>query len=479
MKAVVFLCLLFLTMPVVAQDGILWTTTLGTASADGARDAALTHDGGFMIVGYTFSVTADHSEVYLVRTDPQGVPIWERTSGGSGWDAAYSVTATSDGGFAVTGYTTTSGAGGRDVLLIKTDADGVPQWTRTFGGSGADIGRSLIETTDGGFAVCGSTQSFSAGEAKMYAIRTDSDGLELWSRAYGGTSDDDGRSVVQTADGGFLLSGATGSFGNGNRDIWLVKVDAAGDELWSKTVGLSSAFDWGSCAAETLDGGAFAVGHGDVHGRELLNMLLVRTDGAGDTIWQRRLGEALYDYGTGCLETIDGDLLAVGVSKSGEDLENSGRVVLVDGSGRELWTESVVEDGSLWVESVTEIDDGFLVVGSLRSSVDGDHDVWIGKISNITPRFEASATTGVAPLEVNFEDRSTGTVSSWSWDFDDDGVIDSVEQHPSWIFRKAGTYSVRLEVTQGTASRTVVLENLIEVAANPWAPRRPAGRRGY
>lgn len=479
MRNVVLALTLLLAASSQAQDGILWTTTLGTSSSDVAHDVARTDDGGSVVAGTTFSVTDRHSEFYLIRTDPQGVPMWERTYGGGGWDVAYGVTATSDGGFAITGYTTTSGAGGRDIVLIKTDSQGTLQWTRTFGGSGTDVGRSVVETADRGFAICGSTQSFSTGETKMLLVRTDDAGHELWSRIYGGTLDDDGRSVVETDNGDFLLGGATGSFGGGNRDIWLVKVDAEGEQIWSRTVGISSAFDWASCAVETSDGGAFAVGHGDLHGRELLNMQMVRTDGNGDTVWQSRLGEALYDYGTGCLETTDGDLLALGVSKSGETLKNSGSVVLVDGSGNELWNEVLVEDGSLWVESVEETEDGFLVVGSLTSTADGNHDAWLGKISNATPRFEPSVTVGAAPLEVHFEDRSTGIISGWSWDFDGDGVTDSTEQHPTWVYGQEGTYSVHLEVTHGPASRTIVREELIEVERNPRAPRQSSGRRGY
>jgi len=138
---------------------------------------------------------------------------WTRTYGGSSYDWGQSVQQTSDGGFVVAGYTSSFGAGGYDAYLIRTDANGDTLWTRTYGGSGHDYGYSVQQTADSGFVVAGYTYSFGAGSRDVYLIRTDATGDTLWTRTYGGEDEDIGRSVQQTSDGGFVVAGYTYSFG--------------------------------------------------------------------------------------------------------------------------------------------------------------------------------------------------------------------------------------------------------------------------
>ncbi|MHC4540800.1 MAG: hypothetical protein ACYS74_13625, partial [Planctomycetota bacterium] len=162
---------------------------------------------------------------------------FERTYGGSGDDIGSSVQQTTDGDYIVAGYTYSFGTGSSDVYLIKTDPSGDTLWTRTYGGSDIDYGYSVLQTTDGDYIVAGETQSFGAGPGDVYLIKTDPSGDTLWTRTYGGNGHDWGQSVQQTTDGGYIVSGQTNSFGPGQADVYLIKTDAVGDTLWTRTYG--------------------------------------------------------------------------------------------------------------------------------------------------------------------------------------------------------------------------------------------------
>lgn len=151
--------------------------------------------------------------------------LWTKTYGGEGSDRAYSVEQTTDGGFIIAGYINSFGAGNFDVYLIKTDGEGDTHWTKTYGGIEDDKGFAVQQINDSGYIVTGCTRSFGTVSSDVYLIRTDAQGESLWTKTYGGDTTDIGYSVYETSDGGYIIAGETVSFGAGRSDFYLIKTE--------------------------------------------------------------------------------------------------------------------------------------------------------------------------------------------------------------------------------------------------------------
>ncbi len=260
-----------------ATGSQLWSQTFGGSDGDWGCDVEQTSDGGYIIVGYTWSLSAGISSIYLIKTDEEGIEEWSQTLGGSDWDVGKSVKQTSDGGYIIAGFTDSYGAGSSDAYLIKTDASGNQQWSQTFGGSDTDCGESVHPTSDGGYIVAGFTYSFGAGYTDVYLIKTDASGIEQWNQTFGGAGYDYGFSVQQTSDGGYIIAGYTFSYGAGESDIWLIKTDASGNQQWSQTFG-GNDYDLGYSVEQTSDGGYIITGYTISFGAGYSDIYLIRLD---------------------------------------------------------------------------------------------------------------------------------------------------------------------------------------------------------
>ncbi len=253
-----------------------WTQTFGGANDDEAYAVQETHDGGLIVAGVTSSFAVGGRDLWLIKTDGFGTPIWDQNLGGYGSDGAWSVSQTSDRGFILAGWTFSSGPGYLgNAWLVKTDSLGYVEWDEVFGGTDADRGYSARQTSDGGYIMAGYTGSFGAGLYDLFLVKTDAEGIEEWSEAFGGTGRDYGYAVVQTADGGYLAAGSTLSYGAGGDDVYLVRTDADGALQWEATYG-GSASDVAYALTTTPDGGYAVAGHTLSFGSGLHDAWLIR-----------------------------------------------------------------------------------------------------------------------------------------------------------------------------------------------------------
>jgi uncharacterized delta-60 repeat protein len=379
----------------------LWTRTYGGNEDEMAYSIQQTADGGYIVAGYTTSFGAGGADFYVVKTNPLGDTLWTRTYGGDRGDYAYSVQQTTDGGYVVTGYTESFGAGYEDSYLVKTNSQGDTLWTGIYGGNSNDGARSVQETADGGYIMAGYTQSFGAGGYDFYIVKTNSQGDTLWTRTYGGSGDDEAQSVQQTADGGYVMAGYTRSFGGGTptyANFYLVKTNSQGDTLWTHTYGGNND-DLTFSAQQTADGGYIAVGITTSFGVGYQDFYLVKTNNQGDTLWTRTYGGSGHDVASFVQQTADGGYIVAGITTSFGAGWDDFYLVKANPLGDLLWMHTYGGSSSDLAWSVDEtIDGGYIVAGLTESFGGGLSDFYLVKTGPEMPRVVISIQSGNAIL---------------------------------------------------------------------------------
>jgi hypothetical protein len=246
-----------------AVGDTLWTKTYGGTGYEEGHEIQPTSDGNYIISGSSDSQNPGNFDAYLMKINPSGGVLWTKYYGGSSFETANSVKQSLDGGYIFTGQTYSYGAGQGDIWLVKTDKDGVIAWTKTYGGALLDEGNSVLANADGTYIVCSETNSFGAGDIDVYVISTDASGNKLWDKTYGGSSKEVSHMINPTLDGNYIIAAITRSFGLTHPDMWLLKINnTAGDTLWTVHYG-GAQHEHCYSARQTDDGGYIAVGHSD------------------------------------------------------------------------------------------------------------------------------------------------------------------------------------------------------------------------
>ena len=355
----------------------LWEKTFGGSNGDGAYSVQQTSDGGYIISGWTYSHEAGSRDTYLIKTDSYGNMLWEKTFGfiGNYIDISYSVQQTFDDGYIITGYS------GYGVYLIRTNSEGFPLWWKTFNG---EAGYCVQQTSDGGYIITGTIYSSITSGYEVYLARTDSDGNILWEKIFGDSELDFGFSVQQTSDGGYIITGYTNSFKvyESDYDVYMIKTDSDGDELWAKTFG-GKGYDYGYCIQQTSDDGYIIAGNA-LYGRQgISDVNLIKTDSEGNLLWEKTLGGNGYDYGYCIQQTSDGGYVIAGNTKSfgagGWDVY----LIKTNSDGNSLWEKTFggsYDDYGFSVQQTT--DRGYIIAGltgSFGYGEDGVYDVYLIK----------------------------------------------------------------------------------------------------
>lgn len=262
-----------------AAGNMQWIKFWGGAGKDRAQDIVQTSDGGYAITGYTTSPPAQYYDAFIIRTNANGDTLWTRRYGTSAFDDANAIKQLPDNGFVIGGQST-NGANGLDMYLVRTNSNGDTLWTRKFGTIGTDNIEHIIRQPDGSFILAGGTDGPGFGGNDGMMVKTDTGGTVLWSKLYGGNSQDDFHQVEPTADGGFILSGTSRSYSTSTPSMWLVKTNSAGDTTWTRIFGREN-HDHGYSAQQTLDGGYIFVGYSSSFGFNFEDAYVVKTNSLG------------------------------------------------------------------------------------------------------------------------------------------------------------------------------------------------------
>jgi hypothetical protein len=271
-------------------------------------------------------------------------------------------------------FTTISAVG----QISKTNPEQYDEiWTKTYGGYKFDFGTHAKETSDGGYIVIGSTCSYGAGDEDVWLLKIDYLGVLEWEKFFGGEKTDFGSDIKPTSDGGYIITGSTASYGNGKQDVWLIKTDANGEMLWDKTFG-GVEWDHGNIVLETNDGGFVIVADSDHTGGPSGKAWLIKTDSEGNLLWDKTFGNVGHNSGSSIDFTSDGGFIIVGSSLvPGETNGYDAWLIKTDADGELIWDKKY--DGTDMGSDVKETDDGgFIVIGTSNYEYPVSH-IWLAK----------------------------------------------------------------------------------------------------
>ncbi len=391
MKKICTFCLLFAALAT-ARAQLSFEKIIGEMDGeDVGRSVIKTSDDGYAVVGK--KEMDSNIDVYLLKTDANGATIWETTFGVSSEEDAYSVIQNADGGFTVLGLDYASGT-----FLSKTNASGDLLWTKSVAPEIRCY--DFVKTPDDGYALVG--EFIGSGQNYYtYLIRTNSSGDTLWMRKFGDPGEiNTPYSLALTDDGGFVLTGeTTSSPSTGENDLFLIKTDANGNLLWDKRFGTPALIEQGYSVLQTSDGG-FLVGGTVVDAlTEKSAGFLVKTDADGDTIWTRRYGfpqPYLFNQIESIAPTSDGGYALCGWAGS---LTGNifGYLIRTNAVGNAILFRDYLGAGICTLRSVVQADDGELVAtGFTQASLFDLPDIYFFKTADLVSTKETESTIVVA-----------------------------------------------------------------------------------
>jgi len=299
-----------------------WVRLFGNGQESSGEDVIQTKDGSFLVVGGT-SPSQDFGSiggVMLLKVNKSGEILWQHTYGGEGYDAGWAITEGHEGGFVLGGVTTSFGTGGMDGYLVKVDDEGKEVWAKTFGGALDESIASVQKTRDGGYFLVGNRVDPNdfvadpgaagyggfAGRSNIYLVKTDGEGNEIWSHTLESPFNVLASAGIQSTQGGYFVLATVVYFPQEGDDLLLVMLDEDGNEVWRQIWEEDSM--GGYSMIQDSDGNFIITGLVEFEEDTGSDIFLLKVDPNGNELWQRKLGDPESDaIGRDVIETNNGE----------------------------------------------------------------------------------------------------------------------------------------------------------------------------
>ncbi|MDT0558584.1 hypothetical protein RM697_08000 [Ichthyenterobacterium sp. W332] len=390
-------------------------STFGGSKNESGQSVVATNDGGYAILGFTQSTDGDiinkqneDFDFWLLKFDAENQLQWQKTFGGTNDDKGVTIIQTTEGGFAILGYSNSNNGdvsqnfGLQDFWILKLDPNGNIEWERTYGFQGADRGISLIQTNDTGFLLCGILDvTASGGEgntSRLYqrhaggdywVLKLNTSGNLEWSKFFGGNFTDTPEGLIQTSDNNYIIVGGSDSIdtdisdNKGSYDFWVIKISTTGNLIWEKSFG-GSQIDEARAIIATEDGNFLIAGDTRSNDLDVSNNIgaadlwLVKISTVGDLIWEKTIGGTNFDVARDVIKSQNNGYIIAGSSRSSDlDVaENKGQndawIINVDDEGNLLWEKSAGGSNIDFAYSLALLNDGSIIATGDSTSNDGD-----------------------------------------------------------------------------------------------------------
>lgn len=368
----------------------------GGSGNERAHSIDLTSDGGYIIAGETTSFGAGNKDWFVMKIDANGVEQWSKTYGTSSVEDGFSITIkqTNDLGYILCGYTEGFGAGSYfDSFIIKIDNVGTIQWEKRIAGSSYDQFRDVIELSNGDFVLTGSGQSYSAGQMDAHVVKISSTGNLIWIKNLGTSSREHSQSIIELPGGNYLLSGTSNYSdpGSSTANAYLSKIDHNGNFIFGRQYGLTSFYDDFNEIKLLSDGNILNIGETASYGVGNFDILLVKTDTSGNVIWSKTYGGTGIDIGVNVNEKLNGELL-ISAYTSSYGLNNQLLLINTNSVGNIIWSKTyggpnLEELDWCGKPMVLTPNGGIIIAGSTSSFGSGNEDVYIVKTNECGESF--------------------------------------------------------------------------------------------
>lgn len=336
-------------------------------------------NGDLYAVASTTSFGYGLKDVYVIKTDAKGNVIWTIYFGGIGNDEPNEIIQSADGNLLIIGTTDSYGTGGKDIYLLKIDTTGAMLWHKEFGGTADDLGEDILIASDGNYLITGMTSSFGNGLRDVYLVKANTSGTVIWTKTYGDALDDGGISLCNSDSGNVMLFGFTDNFGAMNRDCYLLKVNSAGDSLNSWLYG-GAEYEQAVSISATTDGNFIICGHTASFGHIEHNVYALKVSKNGTIIWEKDYGESFHDGAERGEQSDDGGFIFAGRTSSFGNNYEQMYLVKTDASGNFQWQKDVGGNADDAGYNMIETDDSYIIIGNTLSVTNGNNDVFLVKI---------------------------------------------------------------------------------------------------